>query len=98
MTAILNDAGKQTYGEIFPEGVPVMSPVAGPVPIEGRPEITAYMVNMFLVSKEQRDQIAEKLSVKFQVSKEAILSELTRGLPLRKEFVSHVAIDARFLL
>jgi uncharacterized NAD-dependent epimerase/dehydratase family protein len=101
MAANLNDEGKKEFAEIFTTGeVPVLTPVAQQIEIEGQNmTVEAYMVNLNLVTEQELNQIAEKLSKKFGAPKEALKADIKeRGLPLRSKFVNSVSIDPRFLL
>lgn len=101
MAANLNEEGKEEFGSIFPSGqIPVLNPIAQDIPIEGQNiTVNAFMVNLFLLTTQEKEAIASKLSKKFHAPIEALRKDIDeRGLPLRSKFVNSVSIDPRFLL
>jgi len=100
MNATLNDEGKKIWGNIFPDGIPVLDIVSRTAEIEELgTDIKVYMVAWDALTPVQRGQILNLLATKFQCPEQAIEKDiLAKGLPLQAKYVSGVTIPTRMLL
>ncbi len=90
--AYLNAEGKQAWGDVFSEEVPIQDINSQPAVLEGiqRTE-RVFLVDWKALTAKQQDGILEKLSQKTGAGKEAILKEvLGVGLPLREVYTEGV--------
>ena len=92
----LNFAGKQEWGEVFPEGkVPIVRFAVQQAKLEGIKDIeSVFTVNWKELTQKQQQAILERLSMQTGVSKEKILKEVARlGLPLRRKWVQSIGTN-----
>lgn len=89
------------YHYLFPDGwVPVQSPIAVTMNLEGVPAERCWMLDPLRCSDEQLRRIAELVAKIFNDDPADVLVELQRvGLPIRECRVDvPAAIDLRFIL
>jgi hypothetical protein len=82
--AFLNKEGKETWGEIFPDGtVPVKNFIPTYVRLGGK-SAQAFMVDLSALSEEVYEAVLEKIADMFNAPLEAVRQDFNeKGLPLR---------------
>ena len=99
---MLNDLGKSTWGDVFPDGkVPVCSMSFHEASLEGTgTRERVILVNWTAFSQEQKDAVLAKISMRTGASREAILKDILRiGLPLRECYTTgFVVAELRFFI
>lgn len=96
MDVILNDEGRQIWGDVFPKGrVPVMSFTFSNSNI-GK----VILVNWRLLTASQKDAVVEKISKLSNQPAKAILEDIEKvGLPLRESLTTGAVVaETRFFI
>ena len=89
--AYLNDEGKKSFGEVFPDGeVPIVSMVPQRAYLGGGDiPYTIYLVRVSDLSPEQFGKLLDLLVEKFKAPKNVMEKEFREnGIPLREELTS----------
>ena len=89
--AYLNDEGKKSFGEVFPDGeVPIVSIVPQRAYLGGGDiPYTIYMVRVSDLAPEQFGKLLDLLTEKFKAPRNVMEKEFREnGIPLREELTS----------
>jgi hypothetical protein len=81
----LDDERKTLYGPIFPDGLPVISPVQVVAALDGLGRQSCYLLDPDQIAPEQRDQLCATLAGKFAATADDVAKYLALGLPIRAD-------------
>lgn len=82
----IDDERKALYGAIFPDGVPVTSPVPTMCKLTGAGEQPCYILDFQAISMDQYNALVEAISQRFGAVRVAVASEIAQnGLPIRAD-------------
>jgi len=82
----LDDERKALYGEIFPDGVPVTSPLPSLCQLNGAGEYECYMLDLDEVGAEKLEVLSAVVARKFQANPvEVMNSIILQGMPIRSD-------------
>jgi hypothetical protein len=82
----LDDERKALYGEIFPDGVPVSSPLPSLCQLNGAGEYECYMLDVQECGPTQLAKLGASVARKFKADAEAVMTAmLSNGMPIRSD-------------
>lgn len=82
----LDDKRKALYGEIFPDGAPVTSPLPTLCQLNGAGEYECYMLDLDEVGAEKLEVLSAVVARKFQANPvEVMNSIILQGMPIRAD-------------
>jgi hypothetical protein len=98
MKALLNDKGKEMWGQVFPAGtVPIKGACKYKTQIQHLGETSFYLVDWERLSDEERKLVLGQLAKKFNQSNETIVAEILKnGLPIRASLIRCVSMSNRY--
>ncbi len=82
----IDDERKALYGAIFPDGVPVTSPVPSLCNLDGAGRQPCHILDFQAISLTQYNALVEAISQRFGAVRVAVASQISQqGLPIRAE-------------